>query len=194
MSGCRRPGGPSPVHPVDPEALLLHQAERSEQVGQGPGGGHTDRSGASFAGLGRPARSYACAWATVAQQIAGRLREDFPDDPEMWVSTETIYQSLYVQFRGALRRDVARCLRTRRALRVPNRQANQRRNRIPTMVNIVERPPEVADPAVPGHWEGDLIIGRANATAIATLVERTSGYTMLVQLPHGYNPSRSPQP
>jgi transposase, IS30 family len=124
------------------------------------------------------------------EQIAGRLREDFPADPEMWVSTETIYQSLYVQSRGALRRDLARCLRTGRALRVPNRQANQRKNRIPNMVNIAERPPEAADRAVPGHWEGDLIIGRANATAIATLVERTSGYTMLVQLPDGYKPEQ----
>ncbi len=108
----------------------------------------------------------------------------------MWVSTETIYQSLYVQSRGALRRELARCLRTGRALRVPNRQANQRKNRIPNMVNIAERPPEAADRAVPGHWEGDLIIGKANATAIATLVERTSGYTMLVHLPDGYKPEQ----
>src|ERR671916_1336825 len=124
------------------------------------------------------------------EQIAGRLRADHPEDPEMRVSTETIYQSLYVQSRGALRRDLARCLRTGRALRVPNRQANQRKNRIPNMVNIAERPPEAADRAVPGHWEGDLIIGRANATAIGTLVERTSGYTMLVALPDGYKPEQ----
>jgi IS30 family transposase len=124
------------------------------------------------------------------EQIAGRLRADFPEDPEMWVSTETIYQSLYVQSRGALRRDLARCLRTGRALRVPNRQANRRKNRIPNMVNIAERPPEAADRAVPGHWEGDLIIGRANATAIGTLVERTSGYTMLVAMPDGYKPEQ----
>ena len=121
------------------------------------------------------------------EQIAGRLREDFPDEAEMRVSTETIYQSLYVQSRGALRRDLHRCLRTGRALRVPNRQGAQRKNRVlPDMINISERPAEAADRAVPGHWEGDLIIGKANASAIGTLVERTSGYTMLVHLPNGY--------
>jgi len=121
------------------------------------------------------------------EQIAGRLRRRFPCDPEMWVSTETIYQSLYVQSRGALRRDLRRCLRTGRALRVPNRQGSQRKNRVlPDMINISERPPEAADRAVPGHWEGDLIIGKANASAIGTLVERTTGYTMLVHLPNGY--------
>ena len=125
------------------------------------------------------------------EQIAGRLRADHPEDPEMWVSTETIYQSLYVQSRGALRRDLARCLRTGRALRVPNRQGAQRQNRVlHDMINISERPGEAADRAVPGHWEGDLIIGRANASAIGTLIERTSGYTMLVHLPHGYKPEQ----
>jgi hypothetical protein len=105
----------------------------------------------------------------------------------MRVSTETIYQSLYVQSRGALRRDLHRCLRTGRALRVPDRQGAQRKNRVlPDMINISERPAEAADRAVPGHWEGDLIIGKANASAIGTLVERTSGYTMLVHLPNGY--------
>jgi IS30 family transposase len=122
------------------------------------------------------------------EQIAGRLRVDFPDDPEMRVSTETIYQSLYVQSRGALRRELTTRLRTGRALRRPSRQAGQRKNRIPDMVNISQRPPEVADRAVPGHWEGDLIIGKKNATAIGTLVERTTGYVMLVHLPEGYTP------
>ena len=92
------------------------------------------------------------------EQIAGRLRRQFPDDPEMWVSTETIYQSLYVQSRGALRRELTRCLRTGRALRQPGRHAGQRKNRIVRdMVNIAERPPEAEDRAVPGHWEGDLL-------------------------------------
>jgi hypothetical protein len=91
-------------------------------------------------------------------QIAGRLREDHPDSPEMWVSTETIYQSLYVQSRGALRRDLAVCLRTGRALRQPNRQGAQRKNRVLSdMINISERPAVVADRAVPGDWEGDLV-------------------------------------
>jgi transposase, IS30 family len=95
------------------------------------------------------------------EQIANRLRVDFPDDPEMWVSHETIYQSLYVQGRGALRRDLHKCLRTGRAIRKPRRKTGQRRGRIAGMVNIADRPPEVEDRAVPGHWEGDLIVGRA---------------------------------
>jgi transposase, IS30 family len=108
----------------------------------------------------------------------------------MWVSAETIYQSLYVQSRGALRRDLTKCLRTGRALRRPCRQAAQRRNRIPDMINISERPAQADDRAVPGHWEGDLIIGKNNASAIGTLVERTTGYTMLVHLPDGYKPEQ----
>ena len=124
------------------------------------------------------------------EQIAGRLRQEFPQNAEMRVSTETIYQSLYVQSRGALRRDLARCLRTGRALRRPCRQPGQRKNRIPDMINIAQRPAEADDRAVPGHWEGDLIIGKNNASAIGTLVERTTGYTMLVHLPDGYKPEQ----
>jgi len=89
------------------------------------------------------------------EQITGRLLVEFPDDPEMRVSPETIYQSLYVQSRGALRRDLAVCLRTGRAR--PSRKVGQRKNRIPNMINIAERPPEVEDRAVPGNWEGDLV-------------------------------------
>jgi len=122
------------------------------------------------------------------EQIAGRLRTDFPDDQGMRVCPETIYQSLYVQPRGVLNREPTRRLRTGRAMRRPSRKTGQRKNRIPDMVNISRRPAEVADRAVPGHWEGDLIIGRRNATAIGTLVERTSNYTMLVHLPDGYTP------
>ena len=108
----------------------------------------------------------------------------------MSVSTETIYQSLYVQSRGALRRELTKCLRTGRALRQPGRRAGQRKNRIPEMVNISKRPPEASDRAVPGHWEGDLLIGKRNATAIGTLVERATGYAMLVSLPEGYRPEQ----
>ncbi len=86
------------------------------------------------------------------EQITGRLHVEFPEDPEMRVSPETIYQSLYVQSRGALRRDLAVCLRTGRALRRPSRKVGQRKNRIPNMINISERPPEVEDRAVPGNW------------------------------------------
>jgi transposase, IS30 family len=123
------------------------------------------------------------------EQIAGRLRREYPDQPEMWVSTETIYQSLYVQSRGALRRELTKCLRTGRALRQPGRRSGQRKHRIlPDIINISERPPEAADRAVPGHWEGDLLIDKRNRTAIATLVERSTGYAMLVPLPDGYKP------
>jgi transposase, IS30 family len=91
------------------------------------------------------------------EQISARLVIDFPDDPEMRVSHETIYRSLYVQGRGELNRELTRHLRTGRALRKPRRTAGQRLGRIPNMVSISERPPEVEDRAVPGHWEGDLV-------------------------------------
>ena len=120
------------------------------------------------------------------EQIAARLRVDFPEEPEMWVSHETIYQSLYVQGRGALRRDLAVRLRTGRALRKPRRKTAERRGRIPGMVNISERPPEVEDRAVPGHWEGDLIVGKNSGSAIGTLVERTTGFVMLLHLPDNH--------
>ena len=121
------------------------------------------------------------------EQIARRLRKKFPDQPEMWVSHETIYQSLYVQGRGALRRELASCLRTGRAIRKPRRSGEERRGRIKDMITISERPAEVEDRAVPGHWEGDLITGKENKSAIGTLVERTTGFVMLLHLPerHG---------
>src|SRR6266581_561673 len=95
------------------------------------------------------------------RQISVELHQLFPDDPEMWVSHETIYQSIYVQTRGALRRELAIHLRTGRALRKPRRRAEQRRGRIPNMVNISQRPAEVEDRAIPGHWEGDLMMGKS---------------------------------
>ena len=118
------------------------------------------------------------------EQIAGRLREDFPDDPEMWVSHETIYQALYVQGRGALKRELTKHLRTGRAVRKPRRKAEERRGRIPGMVNIAERPKQVEDRAVPGDWEGELILGSTESgSAIGTLVERATGFVMLLHLP-----------
>lgn len=119
------------------------------------------------------------------QQAAAELRREFPDQPEMWVSHETIYQSIYVQGRGALRRELAICLRTGRALRRPHRKGDQRRGRIAGMVSISERPPEVEDRAIPGHWEGDLLMGKNGKSAIGTLVERKTRFLMLLSLPHG---------
>jgi IS30 family transposase len=121
------------------------------------------------------------------QQIAATLRVEFPDRPEMRVSHETIYQSLYVQSRGALRRELKTCLRTGRAMRRPRRRVDERRGRFPDMVMISERPAEAADRAVPGHWEGDLLMGRNNASAIGTLVERASRFCLLVHLADGFS-------
>ncbi|MFF4426431.1 IS30 family transposase [Streptomyces sp. NPDC001549] len=118
------------------------------------------------------------------EQITRSLRLHFPDEPEMHVSHETIYQALYVQGRGELRRELAKALRTGRTLRKPQRRPDQRIPRfIAPMVMISDRPAEVEDRAVPGHWEGDLIIGKNNNSAIGTLVERTTRYVMLVHLP-----------
>jgi transposase, IS30 family len=119
------------------------------------------------------------------EQISVMLKRQFPGEPEMRVSHETIYQSIYVQGRGALRRELAACLRTGRALRRPHRRGDERRGRIPGMVMISERPAEAADRAVPGHWEGDLIIG-SRSSAIGTLVERSTRFVMLLHLPAGH--------
>ena len=121
------------------------------------------------------------------EQIAGRLKIDFPDDLEMRVSPETIYQSLYVQARGGLKRELTTFLRTGRSMRKPRRREGERRGRIPDMVMISERPPEVEDRAVAGHWEGDLIMGStASNSAVGTLVERSTGFVMLLHLPAGH--------
>jgi IS30 family transposase len=121
------------------------------------------------------------------EQVSARLVTEFPDRPEMRVSHETIYQSLYVQGRGALRRELAKSLRTGRALRRPRRKTGERRGKIAGMVNISQRPAEAADRAVPGHWEGDLLVGAHGKSAIGTLVERTTRFTMLVPLPDGFD-------
>lgn len=129
----------------------------------------------------RQSRRWATAWSP--EQIACRLPHDFPDDKTMRVSPETIYQALYIQGRGALRRELTACLRTGRALRVPRaRTRKSGRSFVTPEVMISERPAEVEDRAVPGHWEGDLILG-LGSSAIGTLVERTTRLTLLLHLP-----------
>jgi len=157
----------------------LHRADATPVAGPATG---------PWKGRNKPRRQdrrWVSSWSP--QQISERLKIDFPDDPSMRISHEAIYQSLFVQGRGALRRDLTACLRTGRALRRPRRQAAgtraARSRRIPDMVNISERPAEVEDRAVPGHWEGDLIIGKDSASAIGTLVERATRFVLLLHLP-----------
>jgi IS30 family transposase len=138
----------------------------------------------------RADRRWAKAWSP--EQISNRLRVDFPDDETMRISHEAIYQALYVQGRGALKRELVACLRTGRTLRVPRARADQRGKKFVTPeIMISQRPAEADDRAVPGHWEGDLILG-LDSSAIGTLVERSTRFTMLLWLPrmdgHGDEP------
>lgn len=138
----------------------------------------------------RQDRRWAISWSP--EQISNRLQVDFPDDASMRISHEAIYQALYVQGRGALKRELVACLRTGRALRVPRaRRRNKGQHFVSPELMISERPSEAEDRAVPGHWEGDLIIG-LNRSAIGTLVERTTRFTILLHLPpmdgHGDKP------
>ncbi len=120
------------------------------------------------------------------QQIAARLIYDYPHDLAMRVSPETIYRTLFIQARGALRKELTACLRTGRAQRRPHmRTEHSGAGRIRNPILISERPPEIEDRAVPGHWEGDLIIGKGTRSAIGVLVERASRYVVLLHLPHG---------
>jgi IS30 family transposase len=120
------------------------------------------------------------------QQIAARLICDYPDDLQMRVSHETIYKTLFIQARGALRKELTACLRTGRAQRRPHLRTEQSgAGRLRNMILISDRPPEIEDRAVPGHWEGDLIIGQGGRSAIGVLVERASRYVVLLHLPHG---------
>jgi IS30 family transposase len=133
-----------------------------------------------------------CAWVIALlkrwwspEQIARASRREFPDHAERQVSHETIYKSIYIQGRGELKRELAACLRTGRAKR-KTRDQRERRGRLPDMVMISERPAEVADRAIPGHWEGDLVVGQDNQSAIGTIVERSSRFVMLLHLPNGH--------
>jgi IS30 family transposase len=138
----------------------------------------------------RQDRRWAKAWSP--EQISNRIRVDFPDDESMRISHEAIYQALYIQGRGALKRELVACLRTGRALRVPRARTRSRGKKFVTPdIMISERPAEAEDRAVPGHWEGDLILG-LDSSAIGTLVERSTRFTMLLHLPrmdgHGSQP------
>src|SRR3954452_10987484 len=153
----------------------LHRADGTPAVGPATG---------PWKGRNKPRRQdrrWVASWSP--QQISERLKLDFPDDRSMRISHEAIYQALYVQSRGALKRELVACLRTGRALRVPRaRTRNRPGGHVTAQVMISERPAEVEDRAVPGHWEGDLIIG-ADRSAIGTLVERSTRFTMLLHLP-----------
>jgi hypothetical protein len=129
----------------------------------------------------RQTKRWSTAWSP--EQIAHRLQLDLPEDPTMSISHEAIYQALYIQGRGALRRDLTACLRSGRALRMPRERARTRgKSFIGDEIMISQLPPEVGDSAVPGHWEGNLILG-LGSSAIGTLVERTTRFTMLLHLP-----------
>jgi transposase, IS30 family len=117
------------------------------------------------------------------EQISHDLQVSFPDQPEMWCCHETIYRSIYIQSRGELKRELARHLRTQRVARKPQHRPERRKGRLVDPISISERPAEAEDRAVPGHWEGDLILGKAGGSAIGTLVERSTRYVMLVHLP-----------
>jgi IS30 family transposase len=163
-------GGPAGYRPVAAHQAALVAARRPKAT----------KLGANPALCRRVITDLERLWSPA--QIAARLADEFGDDKSMRISHETIYKSLYLQGRGELRRELARCLRSGRAVRKPQ-GGTEKRGKIAGMVMISQRPAEVADRAVPGHWEGDLILGRNNVSAIATMVERTTRFVMLVHLP-----------
>src|SRR3954469_11294269 len=175
---------PKPARLATNPALRAYVRDRLAGAVVAPGGAAVAGPAVTWKGRRhgrRQHRRWASAWSP--QQISRRLRLDFPGDEAMRISHEAIYQSLYVQGRGALRREQTACLRTGRALRVPRaRRRGRGQSHVSPEVMISERPAEVADRAVPGHWEGDLILG-LGSSAIGTLVERTTRFTMLLHLP-----------
>lgn len=172
------------------ERLRRYVQDRLAGVVRASDGRAVGPHGPAWKGRNKPHRKdrrWAQAWSP--EQIANRLRLDFPDDESMRISHEAIYQALYLESRGALKRELVACLRTGRALRVPRGRAKRTAwAHVTPEVMISERPAEVEDRAVPGHWEGDLLIG-LERSAIGTLVERTTRFTMLIHLPRedGYH-------
>jgi IS30 family transposase len=180
----RRARRPKVAKLVTNERLRDYVQDRLSGVIRGRGGRTAGPQGPKWSGKNKPHRGdrlWVQGWSP--EQIASRLRLDFPNDESMQISHEAIYQALYVQGRGALKRELVACLRTGRALRVPRARAGQKAwAHVTPEVMISERPAEADDRAVPGHWEGDLLIG-LERSAIGTLVERTSRFTMLIHLP-----------
>lgn len=181
----RRARRPKLAKLVSNDRLRMYVQDRLSGAVRDPGGRRAlGPPGPKWNGKNKPHRGdrrWAQGWSP--EQIAKRLKVDFPDDESMRISHEAIYQALYVESRGALKRELVYCLRTGRAVRVPRARSRQKAwAHVTPDVLISERPPEVEDRAVPGHWEGDLLIG-LQRSAIGTLVERTTRFTMLIHLP-----------
>jgi IS30 family transposase len=180
----RRARRPKAAKLVTNDRLRAYVQERLSGAVRGGGGRAVGPPGPKWSGRNKPRRGdrrWVQGWSPA--QIASRLQVDFPDDPSMRISHEAIYQALYVQGRGVLKRELVACLRTGRALRVPRARARQKAwAHVTAEVMISERPAEAADRAVPGHWEGDLLIG-LERSAIGVLVERTTRFTLLIHLP-----------
>ncbi len=174
---------PRPAKLAVNPALRQYVQERLSGAVQRPDGTAVEGPAVQWIGRRRGRRTdrrWAQSWSP--EQISGRLHLDFPDDESMRISHEAIYQALYVQGRGALSRELTACLRTGRALRVPRARTRRGKSFVSDRILISERPAEAADRAVPGHWEGDLILGLGRS-AIGTLVERSSRFTILLHLP-----------
>ena len=166
------------------ERLREYVQDRLSGAVHAPDGREIGPQGPAWKGRNKPHRGdrrWVQGWSP--EQISNRLRVDFPDDESMRISYEAIYQALYVESRGALKRELVACLRSGRALRAPRTRARRKPwAHVTPEVMISERPAEVEDRAIPGHWEGDLVIG-LKRSAIGTLVERTTRFTMLIHLP-----------